>query len=211
MALDKYIVVSLLIVALLLAVGLYLCEQPASSSSTVAKQGFYAFSVPRVVKPVTLQEVSAKGSDNLSFPEEGGWRLVNFGYMFCPDICPRNLRLMAQVKDTLLTRGKALDIVHVTFDPARDTPKNLAVYTEHYHKDLRALTGDIESIQQLAQQLNVIFVHEQPDEYGNYFITHSDSLALLNPQGQYMGLFKGPYKQQGLIEVIGQYIDANEN
>jgi len=137
------------------------------------------------------------------------WQLVNFGYMFCPDICPINLRLMSEVKKEWDAEEKVtdFDITHITFDPERDTPDRLSKYLDYIDTNYIGLTGDLEEIRKVAQQLNTIFIHEKPDEYGNYFITHSDSIALLNPQGQYVGLFKGPYDKDNMVKALEYLIN----
>ncbi len=96
----------------------------------------------------------------------------------------------------------AFDVVHVTFDPQRDKPQILKDYLSYMHPEFYGLTGEMGNIKQLAKELNMLFIHEKPDSDGNYFITHSDSFALLNPAGEYVGLFKGPYEMDNILEVM---------
>jgi len=96
----------------------------------------------------------------------------------------------------------ALNIMHVTFDPVRDTNELLGQYLNYMHPHFYGLTGDLSHIRRLAQELSFVFFHEKPDEEGNYFITHSDSMALINPQGQYVGMFKGPYQKENMIAAL---------
>jgi protein SCO1/2 len=55
-----------------------------------------------------------------------------------------------------------------------------------------------------------VFIFEQPDERGHYFITHSDSMALVNPQGEYVGLFKGPYNKDNMLQALGVLVGADK-
>jgi protein SCO1/2 len=64
------------------------------------------------------------------------------------------------------------------------------------------LTGELEDIQRVSQQLSMVFRHEKADELGHYFISHSDAMALINPQGQYVGLFKGPYQKTKMLQAL---------
>jgi protein SCO1/2 len=137
------------------------------------------------------------------------WQLVNFGYMFCPDICPINLRLMSELKQEWDTENKSASfaITHITFDPTRDTSDRLSKYLDYINPDYIGLSGELENIRKVAQQLNTIFIHEKPDEFGNYFVTHSDSIAVLNPAGEYVGLFKGPYNKDNMSKALERLIN----
>ena len=65
-------------------------------------------------QPVTINELKGK------------WSLLFFGYTFCPDICPTTLAQLRQNKSELPPEavGK-LQIILVSVDPNRDTPKQL--------------------------------------------------------------------------------------
>jgi len=166
---------------------------------------FFLFDQPRQVAEMPLSNLS--GEPKPFGQHVDGWRLVNFGYMSCPDICPINLSLLSDIKnewdDESFASGlPALNIMHVTFDPVRDTNELLGQYLNYMHPHFYGLTGDLSHIRRLAQELSFVFFHEKPDEEGNYFITHSDSMALINPQGQYVGMFKGPYQKENMIAAL---------
>lgn len=187
--------------------GIHFLGAQSPSKDRLSQLDFFLFDQPRTLSPVILSTLEGKDTALANTTEQ--WQLVNFGYMFCPDICPINLRLMSEVKREWDAEKKAADfaITHITFDPERDTPDRLSKYLEYIDKNYIGLTGDLEEIRKVAQQLNTIFIHEKPDEYGNYFITHSDSIALLNPQGQYVGLFKGPYDKGNMVKALEYLIN----
>ncbi|HYT15329.1 MAG TPA: SCO family protein, partial [Burkholderiales bacterium] len=54
--------------------------------------------------------------------------VVFFGYTRCPDVCPTTLAELRAVKEQLGEDGKKLQVLFVTVDPERDTPKLLANY-----------------------------------------------------------------------------------
>jgi len=205
---KKYTIPGLLLLAILLTVITILKDQAAAKMNTVdlSDQGFYRFDKPRQLKPVALTNLSGEVV-NLA-EGNGQWQMINFGYMFCPDICPVNLALMGEVKTqwNSKTDQAPLSITHITFDPQRDTPEKLNPYLNYIDDDLVGFTGEAEEIRKIATQLNTVFIYEKPDEYGNYFITHSDSIALLDPSGNYVGLFKGPYDKDKVISVLEQII-----
>lgn len=207
--LKKFYVPGLLLIAIIFTVITILKDQATAKASAVdlSEQGFYRFDNARQLKPVTLNDLAGESIDLAG--GNGQWQMINFGYMFCPDICPVNLAFMGEIKTQWDSdrHQSPLSITHITFDPARDTPEKLAAYLNYIDDDLVGITGEMEEIRKIATQLNTVFIHEKPDEYGNYFITHSDSIALLNPAGQYVGLFKGPYEKGKVMNALEQIIN----
>src|SRR6266852_1485045 len=70
----------------------------------------------------------------------GKWLLIYFGYTHCPDICPTTLSNLA---DTLAELGPAaarVQVLFVTLDPERDTPKVLLDYTAAFDSWIIGLT-----------------------------------------------------------------------
>jgi protein SCO1/2 len=164
--------------------------------------GFFKFDNARALAPVPLEDLEGNKTTLSTYTDH--WQLVNFGYMFCPDICPVNLQLMSEVKSMwdASNNDQSFDITHITFDPARDTPDRLSQYLNYIDPNYAGFTGELENIRKIAQQLSTVFIHEKPDQYGNYFVTHSDSIAVLNASGEYVGLFKGPYDKENIIKAL---------
>jgi len=198
--------IGLVIVFLLLVGVVYTVKNSSLINEGDNKQqlvdlGFFKFNQGRALAPVVLEDLD--GNETTLANRHEQWQLVNFGYMFCPDICPVNLQLMSEIKTVWDKSNKeTFEITHITFDPARDTPERLSKYLEYIDPGYMGFTGELENIRKVAQQLSTVFIHEKPDEYGNYFITHSDSIAVLNPKGEYVGLFKGPYDKDNVLKAL---------
>ncbi|MEM7522397.1 MAG: SCO family protein, partial [Pseudomonadota bacterium] len=77
--------------------------------------------------------------------------LVYFGYTFCPDVCPVDAAIMAQMDDILAERGHEVNTVFITVDPARDTPEILGDFVANLHPDMLGLTGSDEDIAAAAK------------------------------------------------------------
>jgi protein SCO1/2 len=121
-------IVLVLIVVASLAARLYLFDKERSlqeQSQQLVGLGFYKFGQPRILSDVPL--LNLQGEKKPFTQHLSGWRLVNFGYMFCPDICPINLALLRALKTDWDKKASVptLGVLHVTFDPARDTPELL--------------------------------------------------------------------------------------
>ncbi|PTY37568.1 hypothetical protein BGP77_13810 [Saccharospirillum sp. MSK14-1] len=139
---------------------------------------------------------------------DGRWRLINFGYTFCPDICPTNMADLANAYRDLTEAGlnEQLDVWMITVDPARDSAARLAQYVPFFHPDFLGLTGDENNaIQPLARQLNTVFYPEGDGDV--YTVAHSDNLAVLNPEGEYVALIRPPHAPEQYREVMRLLIE----
>ena len=178
-------------------------EQLAEEQDAFEQLGVLKFSKPRPLKKVLLTSLEGKPMSIGDF--SGKWQVVNFGYMTCPDICSMNLALLSDIENQWQkTSSVALQVTHVTFDPARDTPERLKEFLAYMNEDFLGLTGEPENIKALATQLNMTYRFEEPDSAGHYFISHSDSFALINPKGEYVAIVKGPYKRDNILEALAK-------
>ncbi len=51
--------------------------------------------------------------------------LLFFGYRFCPDVCPLTIWELKSVLDKLGDDAESVQVVFVSVDPERDSPKNI--------------------------------------------------------------------------------------
>lgn len=68
--------------------------------------------------------------------------LLFFGYTRCPDICPLTLGRLARLRRELGGAAAETEILLVTMDPARDTPRVLGEYVRRFGPGVTGLTGD---------------------------------------------------------------------
>lgn len=154
-----------------------------------------------------VELVSHEGEAFSTADLNGQWHVINFGYTFCPDICPTNMMDMAQAYQTLSDRGLAgqVRMWMVTVDPARDTPEVLAGYVPFFHPEFTGLTGDLGDLQRLAEQLNTLFYPEGEGEM--YTVAHSDNIAIINPEGDYRALLRPPHTPDQIADVMALLVE----
>ena len=141
-------------------------------------------------QPVTINELKGK------------WSLLFFGYTFCPDICPTTLAQLRQIKSELPTDAvDKLQIVLVSVDPNRDTPQQLKQYLGYFDPGFIGLTGDLQSIQTLANGVSIPFIPADTSKPG-YTVDHSGNLALIGPDGTQRGFIRAPLNNQKLIAQL---------
>ena len=136
--------------------------------------------------PFTLVDELGETVDQDSYA--GKWRLMYFGYTYCPDICPTDTAKMAQALTLLeaehpgaLARVAPL---FVTVDPERDTPAVLAEFTDHFHPAIIGLTGSRAQIDAMLKTFR-IFAQKVPGvTEGSYTLDHLAVFYLMDPENR---------------------------
>ena len=165
---------------------------PIMTNAQLTENGLFVYDVPRRFADFNLIDQNQAAFTQESFKDK--WTLVFFGYTYCPDVCPTTLATINQFSSLLEDTDYATDtqVVMVSVDPQRDTPEMLGNYMGFFGEDYIGATGEYLSIFNLAKQLNIAFAYE-PAEDGDYLVSHSGEIALINPNGHFHGFFKIPH------------------
>lgn len=118
----------------------------------------------------------------------GRWRLIYFGYGFCPDICPTDLALMgrglAAFEARQSARGAQVAPIFITIDPQRDTPAALKPFVAAFHPRLVGLTGTAAQISAVTKAYGVYAKRMDTSDPENYLMDHSAMVYLFDPAGR---------------------------
>jgi protein SCO1/2 len=118
----------------------------------------------------------------------GQYRVVYFGYAYCPDVCPTDMQRVAQGIKALKASdpGKASKItpIFITIDPERDTPKVVGEFAAAFSPDIVGLTGTPDQIAAAAKAFKVFYRKGAPVEGGGYLVDHSNIAYLFGPDGE---------------------------
>ena len=118
---------------------------------------------------------------------DGKYRMVYFGYAYCPDVCPVDVAQMMRGYERLKKEKPSvaaeIQPIFITIDPQRDTPEVVGEFTSAFSDDLIGLTGTAEQVDQAAKAFAVYYQRgEGTDE--NYLMDHSRAAYLMGPQGE---------------------------
>ena len=118
---------------------------------------------------------------------DGDYRLVYFGYTFCPDVCPvdmqklgQGMRALEQDDPDLAARVQP---IFISVDPQRDTAEVLAQFTDNFYPRLLGLTGTKEQIDAVTDAYGSYYSIDEPSEDGGYLVNHSSNILLFGPEG----------------------------
>ncbi|UYY76268.1 SCO family protein [Sphingomonas sp. R1] len=138
----------------------------------------------RIGGPFALVDQNGKSVTDADFA--GRYRIVYFGYTYCPDVCPTDLAKIGAALRTLDKRAPATAAkivpLFVTIDPARDTPAQLKLYVGNFHPRLIGLTGTPDAIAAVAKAYAVAYM-KQPTPSG-YLMGHTQVAYLMGPDGK---------------------------
>ena len=124
-----------------------------------------------------------------SFPRR--FKILYFGYTFCPDICPTGMTIISEALDLLNDKAAHIKPLFITIDPKRDNVQVMAEYHRHFHPSFSNLTGTQDEIDHIAKLYKVYYKKSNPDEVKDYLLDHSSIMYILSAGGKYLTHF-GP-------------------
>jgi protein SCO1/2 len=116
---------------------------------------------------------------------DGKYRIVYFGFAYCPDICPTDMARMAAGLGAFTKEspalGKNIQPIFITIDPERDTPEVVGEFISNFPGDIIGLTGTKDQIGAAADTFGVYF-SESEDAPGGF--AHSRVTYLFDRDGK---------------------------
>ncbi|MCK0532187.1 SCO family protein [Sphingobium agri] len=168
----------------------------------------------RIGAPFTLTDQDGKKVRWDDF--KGKYRLVYFGYSYCPDVCPLDLQHImqgfSQFEKADAARAAKVQPIFISVDPERDTPAVLKTYVAAFHPQLIGLTGTPEDIAKVAKDFVVIANKEKAEGASGYLVSHSRTPYLFGPDGQPVALVPvddpgTADKQEGTADDVRAFLE----
>lgn len=135
--------------------------------------------------------------------------LVFFGFTHCPDICPLTLASLAsQLRQLSDDEREQVQVLFVSVDPDRDTPDHLRDYTGAFGPEFVGLTGTQQQLRDITRRYRVTYSYAEPDEHGNYDVSHSSGVFGFNSDGEAVILMRDNLPPEQQLEDIRQLINS---
>ena len=123
---------------------------------------------------------------------DGRYRIVYFGYAYCPDVCPYDVQRMMQgfnaFKEAEPELAAEVQPIFITIDPARDTPDVVGEFTGAFSDDLIGLTGTAEQVDRAAKAFGAYYAKGEDAGGDSYLMDHSRAAYLMGRQGEPIAL-----------------------
>ncbi len=117
----------------------------------------------------------------------GKYRIVYFGYTFCPDVCPVDVAALMQgfTRFEKAHGALAADLqpIFISIDPARDTPAVVGEFAAAFSPRLIGLTGSPAQVDVAAKAFRVYYA-KGAQSAGGYLMDHSRAAYLMDRTGQ---------------------------
>lgn len=145
----------------------------------------------RIGGPFTLVDQDGRTVRDTDFA--GKYRLIYFGYTYCPDVCPVDVQNLMKgyrkIEASKPELAAKIQPIFITVDPERDTPAVLKQFVRAFHPKLIGLTGTPDQIAAVAKEF-AIYYKKQAGTPGTpgYLVDHSRQAMLFDPQGKPLAL-----------------------
>lgn len=160
--------------------------------------------------PFALIDGDGRPRTDRDFP--GKWRIMYFGYTFCPDVCPTDVAAIAgglrKVAAADPDRAAAIVPVFVTVDPARDTPAVVKRFAAAFHPRMVGLTGSAEAVAR-AEKAYAVYARRGADSpAGGYLMDHSRQAYLMAPDGSPVALLPADQGADAVAAELNRWVRA---
>ena len=116
-------------------------------------------------------------------------KIVFFGFLNCPDICPTTLTEVANLLKKLEGLSKNIDPIFITVDPTRDTPELLKNYLSFFDERIIGLTGTQEEIEKVSNQYHVYYSYQNKGKVEDYTVNHTANMYLIDEKNNVEKIF----------------------
>lgn len=130
------------------------------------------------------------------------WRLIYFGFTYCPAICPTELQKISSALNELGPAGDQITPIFISVDPERDTVDVMRQYVALFHPRLLGLTGTLEQIDQVKKSYKIYAAKVKDDTMTDYTVDHSSFIYLMNPDNDLIRIFKTEDTVDEIVTVI---------
>jgi protein SCO1/2 len=157
--------------------------------------------------PFTLTDQNGRRVSDRDFA--GKYRLVYFGYTFCPDVCPVDMQVIGaglrrfEAEDE--ARAARVQPIFISVDPARDTPGVLRQFVAAFHPRMIGLTGSEAEIAQVAREYRIFYQRGEASA-GGYMVNHTRMAVLYGPEGQPIAIIPHDQGPEGVATELGRWV-----
>lgn len=153
---------------------------------------------------------SGKGETVSNQSLKGRWRLIYFGYSYCPDICPVDVQKMAQVVKLLEKRApdaaREMVPIFITVDPARDTPAIASEFAAQFHPRMLGLSGSEAAVKTAMQNFRV-YARKVPGPSADaYLMDHSTMIYLMDKNGAPVQFYTRDQSAEDIAQSLAAFI-----
>lgn len=185
----KQFTIILTVLALCVVAFVYFFKPVNDSNGSVSYESPREIIGSSIGGPFSLIDENGEVFDSKEFKRP--YRLIYFGFSFCPAICPTELAKTVKAFNQLSPEKQdMIDLVFISVDPERDTPDVLKQYTELFHERLIGLTGSQDQINDVLKDYKVFAAKVQDETMSDYTMDHSSFIYLFTVDNNVRAMYR---------------------
>lgn len=140
----------------------------------------------------------------------GQYRVVYFGYTFCPDVCPTDMSRVAQglnlLKGSDPAKAAKITPLFITVDPERDTEAVVGEFAAAFSPDIIGLTGTPDQIAAAAKAFRIVYSKGEPTPDGGYLVDHLRITYLFGPDGEPLAILPADEGAEAVAADLARWV-----
>lgn len=161
---------------ILIGVLAILINMPVASDEISRKANGHVSGTADIGGHFTLVNQDGVLTDSRTIDED--YKLVFFGFTYCPDVCPATLQKITLALSALGPKADKIRPVFISVDPERDAPDVIKTYLTAFHPRLAGFTGTPEQVRDVQERYRVYAQKAQSEGAKEYLVDHSAYIYL---------------------------------
>ncbi len=162
----------------------------------------------RIGGAFTLTDQNGKQRTDRDFG--GKYRIMYFGYTYCPDVCPVDMARLVAGWRAFNAKNPALADkvvpVFVSVDPERDTSAVLKAFVGAFDPTVVGLTGTPAQIAAVTKGYGVTVQSQKKAGDTNYLVDHSRLTFLMDPNDKPIALLSQDAKPDVIAGELSKWV-----
>jgi protein SCO1/2 len=158
----------------------------------------------------SFQLTDAKGKTVTDRDFAGRYRVMYFGYTFCPDVCPTDMQAIATglklLDKSAPAKAKTIVPIFITVDPERDTPAVVGRFAAAFDPRIVGLTGTPAQIEAVKKAYAVWAARGDTSPGGGYLVNHSRQVYLMDPANKPLALIPADEGPEAVAKALDQWV-----
>ncbi len=138
------------------------------------------------------------------------YKLIFFGFTFCPAVCPTELQKMNIIMSELGDLSVKITPIFISIDPNRDTVEVINSYVEQFDPRLVGLTGTQEQINAVKKAFHVFARKVESDMMESYMFDHSSFLYFMGKNNELIAMYPAKDGTAKISSNIRNHLIAKE-
>ena len=203
-----------LLAGLLLAGCTSTADEPAAVVITPSNTtGFAGTSLDEPLPKPDVALTDTKGEDfNIAEDTKGRVTALYIGYTHCPDVCPTTMADLSVAMGELPEDvADQVDVVFITTDPARDTPKAIGKWLSSFTWDqTTGLTGDFADIKSASDTVGIFIDPPVKNKDGTITVEHGAQVILFGKDDQSDLIFTSGFQPEDVAHDLQRLVEEQE-